>query len=814
MVRCCRRHGGLVATSLVSFWQFSLAASANGVDAAAAFWAACHRPHSRLVRGDGLPRLQALRRRQRRPFLAMNVSPEDDADNFNVDDSDDDGILAPQQQQQSSRMFRYVADFLKQQQQQQENSNHFEAEWRDTERDSYTHLIAVPMDSCHELLLELESVQRGILYHCPILVHACIAGSMTRLPLLYVQVPPDESSTSATQTLQKLAQQAVNQHVWKAADDDCMAEDDENATLLNVDGIRPVTVQFQSLEIGIDSDCLSPNEVLYTVADPHSTGTKTLQTLVHVLQKSIAQRTGWRTLLPPHDDRLLNNKVDNCVEIESSTMDMSSFTNSTPEDPVFQPRIPFMRLPDDWERHLEEQVKQDDAIDETFMLTADQGGNGISPILWGQWCEDVFGSAQRLREVAIYQRSSSSLLLSQQPPSTTTTTPGRLSEQEFPVPAASVPLPAGTAAQSKDEARYETYQEQRMIEAEAAWKAERDDAKQNEKTVSAESGRSFVIGDDGVPEDDMLLVKTRERLEKLYRRDDDDAVVEKYTQQRGDDEDTDNGLDWNDIQGELSEPSQRDADPTIVDDWTRQRIEKVVQSRARVQSELALANKKAKSLSESNSVFEKYKAGTLVPEKDKVVPAVAKVLPPFPSREHCIGFWRMVGSPTGFVVEEGDAYKSDNLVLRVDGTTAGGPILDQETRQKASGGSWRIELLSEDMDQNLKAAILRIRLIIPPKKERILVMEGRLEKISMKVAMPLTANNFGIPALEELATNSATASDVLEDLLYCSGSVWIEDATTKENRDDIGKFSMMKLSTPNDPSQFTITIPNNVRNQD
>jgi len=70
--------------------------------------------------------------------------------------------------------------------------------------------------------------------------------------------------------------------------------------------------------------------------------------------------------------------------------------------------------------------------------------------------------------------------------------------------------------------------------------------------------------------------------------------------------------------------------------------------------------------------------------------------------------------------------------------------------------------------------------------------------------------------LEQRAANSAAAAhnDELEDMLYCSGSVWIEDAGTKANRDDIGSFSIMKLKTPTDPSQFTITIPKNVRNQD
>lgn len=134
-----------------------------------------------------------------------------------------------------------------------------------------------------------------------------------------------------------------------------------------------------------------------------------------------------------------------------------------------------------------------------------------------------------------------------------------------------------------------------------------------------------------------------------------------------------------------------------------------------------------------------------------------------------------------------------------------GPILDQETRQKASGGTWRMT------GENPEDARLRIRLVIPPKKDRILVMEGSLEKASMSGNFELASSTFGIPALEERA---ARANDEIEDLLFCSGNVWIEDARTGSNRVEIGKFSLSKLNVPTDPSQFTITIPRPVRNQD
>lgn len=92
-----------------------------------------------------------------------------------------------------------------------------------------------------------------------------------------------------------------------------------------------------------------------------------------------------------------------------------------------------------------------------------------------------------------------------------------------------------------------------------------------------------------------------------------------------------------------------------------------------------------------------------------------------------------------------------------------------------------------------------------------MVLNGKLELVSMSANLPLAKSTFGIPALEEKA---ARAESEIEDLLYCSGSVAIEDAITGLNRQEIGDFSLLKLHTPSDPSQYTITIPRPVRNQD
>jgi hypothetical protein len=117
-------------------------------------------------------------------------------------------------------------------------------------------------------------------------------------------------------------------------------------------------------------------------------------------------------------------------------------------------------------------------------------------------------------------------------------------------------------------------------------------------------------------------------------------------------------------------------------------------------------------------------------------------------------------------------------------------------------------------------ANLMIRLLIPPQKERVLVMEGMVEKIAMSSSLPMARSTFGIPLLEEKAKRASNDISELEDIIYCGGTVWIEDATVSRQlpsirqQDEIGQFSLVKILTPGDTSQFTITIPKSVRNQD
>jgi hypothetical protein len=685
-------------------------------------------------------------------ITALSASDEDgDASN------DNDVPDGPEK----SQMYNFISNYLSKENaaaKEEESDDDVSTAEDDDDDSSYSHLIALPVDACHELMLELESVQRAVLYNCPLLVHACITQAITRLPLLYVQTDAD-SFTRASTVLRDMTQDVVTKHMFvtesqrkedakKAEEESTDAEmkeveikkDDGMPDLsgANADDIKPLMMTFQSLEI--DG---ARNEVLHSVADVTDECTVRLQQMVDDLRERIHRETGWKTALP-HDDHAGTG--------------------------VFRPRIPFMRLPPNWETILENESDFGEEKQDIFLLNSDQGGNGISPILWCQWMEDVFATA-RMREVAVYKRRQSYDLLD---------------EQAFYLPEKNVLLPEGNAALAKAEAGHRQYHEERMAEAEALENKERTASSQKSEPIS---------------DDDPLLVKTRDRLEALYQS---SGAEETKTVPTTEQEAVDVGYSEEAVEVDVDPASELPVDPETLDDWTKQRIQKAIASRARVQSQEELAKPKEKPSIEENPIFNKYKEGTLVSEAEKIA-YTEDSLPPFPSREHCTGFWRVVSSPTGFDVEEGDSSRSDNLVCRVDGTIAGGPILDQETRQKASGGTWKV---SGDTDDS---AELRIRLVIPPDKKRILVMEGKLKRVSLKSDLPMASSTFGIPQLEEKA---AQAAEETEEILFCGGNVFIEDAVTGNNREEIGKFSLQKLHTPTDPTQYTITVPRPVRNQD
>jgi hypothetical protein len=629
-------------------------------------------------------------------------------------------LALSQRPEESSQMSEFIRNYL--------NENNKDAETNDDRKQNTAHsnqqstqkyLIAVPMETCHELALELESIQRAILYHCPILVHACIPAAALRLPLLQLEMKEEEDPNQALQQLQScietvLQQPALQQEPWMVLWKGLEGNSVDNSVLFAT------------------SNCVSPF----------------VNSFVQSLNQTLLQQSPSWTLFWAQEQK---------QETEL--------------------RLPFLQLPDDWEMILQNthNITADDNNNQRYTLTSDQGGNGISPLFWIQYMDDGLGQdSLRLPEIGLYALSGEN-------------------EAFVSWPSVTWSLPVGTNQTIlRREQEFQDYQEERIQKAEKSLKI-------SNRLENQEESRNAISGLKDSDEDDIMLSKTRERLEQLYGQDEMEVKV-------GVDGSSDAFSNIDDQS--ILQPNKPESppDPAALDGWMREKIQNIIASRARERSMQQLSTKKDKPAIEDNPIFAQYKNGTLKAENPQVPSTPTPVLPPYPSREHLVGFWRMVRSPTGFEPMENTKDQSENLILRIDGTTAGGPILDPDTQQKASGGTWTLS------GETATTARLLIRLQIPPKKERILVMEGALERMSMKGrTMPLTSNTFSIPALEDLKSRNGVD---LEDFTFCGGKVWIEDVNTGRNRDDIGTFSIMKLNLSNDPSQYTITVPRPVRNQD
>lgn len=676
------------------------------------------------------------------------------------DEDENDEITNVNSGQGKSRMEGFIAEYL-------EKDGDVEAgppkaettsTFTSADIDESTHLVAIPMEFCHGLLIELESVQRALLFHCPILVDACIVPAMTRMPLLYVQAK-DRNSARVTSILADTVTELVQKHLFQTPEQDEENEVIYSADDLNADGIKPVSMTFKTLEIdGIN------NSVLNTVGLAGDSGTKQLVAFLQELQSNL-QAKGYQTALPPdpHGDATTG----------------------------FRPRIPFMKLPKEFDDNLSKFKKAETEIsDEDFeFLSSENGGNGISPIFWCQWWDDVFGTNVRLREVAIYPR-----------------TPPELSQDLFCLPHETIPLPDGSGVMHSSEDKSQKYQDERMEE-------------ERERQYQERAGKRASVDPNQQP--DILMTKTRDRLEKLYVNSAGSQSVQEFVEAELEkdaelareqvvEEETENEVEVEIVEEAVLEDAAKQAKQStqaspddFIDDWMTDRMRKVVESRESAKAKIQ--QKKDMPPIEENPVFQKYKDGSLAPKNKRPKKVIEKKMEPYPSRDHFTGIWRVVTSPTGFPPEESGDDKSENLVLRVDGRTAGGPILDMESRQKAAGGTWKMVV---DEDGNVR---LRIRLILPPKKERIMVMEGEVNRMNVGADIPMASKAFGVPDLEAKYTNSG---EDMQDLMHCGGEVFLEDATTKSNRERIGTFSLMKLQSLKDPSEYVITTPRPIRNQD
>ena len=188
-----------------------------------------------------------------------------------------------------------------------------------------------------------------------------------------------------------------------------------------------------------------------------------------------------------------------------------------------------------------------------------------------------------------------------------------------------------------------------------------------------------------------------------------------------------------------------------------------------------------------------------------------------PRQKKSSGVWKVVQSPLGVALVD-ESSQSDNLVLRVDGQVMGGPILDSQYKHKAAGGSWKmfqaVRKLDDDeqIDQSVVTQTrLRIKLLVPPEKEQMLVMEGEVTRVGFGGKVPTSLSAFSgtggmLDGMSLLKDDEMSDSNTGEQVLYCGGEAWIENVDGSGKRRKLGPFSLTKQKTV-DRSQLIYTVP-------
>lgn len=286
----------------------------------------------------------------------------------------------------------------------------------------YTHMIAIPMETNHDLMLELESIQRAVLYHCPLLINSCIVPALTRMPLLLIDtktgrknnnnildqdrwcsVNESEEPTQSipfskndvltsrdptTRALYAIIKEVVRDAINIVVDFSFESQEhrerrirDEGRNGVNDSNIKPMVISFKGLEVDGED-----NSVLYAIGKEDDE-TQRLRRIVMDLARRIREKYGWKVAFPP--DLNLEKKQ----RIEHHPFE-------------WRPRVPFMRLPinfletlpnpkgldGEWEFYTPEEKAN-------YIRFPEEGGNGISPIFWYQWWDDSLCNGNSIRYV-------------------------------------------------------------------------------------------------------------------------------------------------------------------------------------------------------------------------------------------------------------------------------------------------------------------------------------------------------------------------------------------------------------------------------
>lgn len=388
-----------------------------------------------------------------------------------------------------------------------------------------------------------------------------------------------------------------------------------------------------------------------------------------------------------------------------------------------------------------------------------------------------------------------------------------MTEQAFYIPHLRTRLPDGNEKLQEDERKDREYDNERRLEQEVLI----DDHKNNENS-SPETQFEKEMASNKSNAD-------RRILQTIFDTSPDEMDLSAF------DFEDDQALEENvpiAMQNENKTSSSKET--RVVDDIKREEIIKSIAKPIATGDWTSLRPKKDKPSPEDNPILRNWKKR--VAESPTILQndtgSSKSSLPPFPSDDHFVGIWHLDILPRGSSVEEDRVFGTDvneNIVLRIDGTTAGGPILDMKNQHRAAGGTWKFFEAqwvgpTDDETEVLVKTRLRIRLLIPPLKEKVLVMEGEVsngvfvspESISRENMKEFRKSVFDSFIGKEEDKDKDISKEE-DSILQCNGEMWVENATrpgtsgTSTKRVKVGRFSLSKMKEQGNNYKYSIPAP-------
>jgi len=610
-----------------------------------------------------------------------------------------------------------------------------------------------------------------------------------------------------------------------------------------------------------------------TTANGAPSGWEILEKLVNTIQNDLEQSYGMDTCWPLDEPQ--------GAEIFYSSEE-EEIAKKKPKK--WRPRVPFVRLPSEFYQDLENDLVERQSTKGGKEINDDKDGkevefdplakglDGISPLFWYEaWGDEEILPAPgaRMRSIAIYRRmapgggeaESSFYMPTSSEGSNSWNGMGGAGAGEETSWNNSMDLPMGDTKTMARERREKAIEMERMGNVERRAEREWEEGKAKwieEERMALVKGVNSVdnmsLWDDDIDDDDDSYMEMDIGIEMGEITVEGDAAYSSPWSERGV-EITSKDLESNESTDTNASKAKRSTSETNNDDDAGN---KQTSNRNALQENTT--PKRELPDIENNPVFQRLwkgqpqltaKGQTVAQSLEGSAPSSAPApLPPYPSDEHFVGIWRVVSSPLGTedIPMEGSlsyssasptssSSSSDNLIFRVDGTTMGGPILNAEFRHKAAGGTWnmfqavRKSTREEGQDAETAPPItqtrLRVRLLVPPEKEKVLVMEGEVTRMKFPGTQDETTSSSSSDSwmigsgglLEGMALDVLDADDADdltargndagskgETLLYCGGETWLEDANIGGNRKKLGPFSLMKLKTP-DRDKLIYTVP-------